>query len=522
MKYYADIRRLATGLLLSALFAFCLTHPVSEVFAQSPNRVLKQAVKALGGDKAIKAVRTRQAAGTITRQRDRRSGRLQIVTSQPNLYLYSTEIDGFETSEGYSGKSGWRRDSRDGLRTLTGGESLDFQFVAAYRNNLWLSAKKDKSRLALGGTAQVGDRPANVVTLISNRNIRLKMFFDATSGVLLREEFPDGEAVRTYDYSDYRNVNGRQEPFSIRLTVTGPTGGEEYDIKLDSVTHNQPAPASLFAFPQISNEPLPDIPALLKAVDENEEKVERILDNYAYTEVSTRREIDKDGKVKETSETEELSFYKGRRIRRLIAKNGQPLSTRDQEREDREVEKRVKKIEEELAEIEKGKQRGDSKRPGDDDRRASISGLFRASKLINPRRERFRGRDVIVFDFEPNPDYKGTKGIEKFGGKTAGAMWIAPDDKQVVRVEARLIESFKIGGGLLASLKEGSTFVLEAARINEEIWLPASVEVNVAVRAFLFIGLNFNQSVRYSDYKRFNVEAEKEKLKSPEGAPVKP
>jgi uncharacterized protein YfbU (UPF0304 family) len=30
----------------------------------------------------------------------------------------------------------------------------------------------------------------------------------------------------------------------------------------------------------------------------------------------------------------------------------------------------------------------------------------------------------------------------------------------------------------------------------------------------VFVGFSFNQTVRYSSYKRFNVEAEKEKLKT--------
>jgi hypothetical protein len=37
-------------------------------------------------------------------------------------------------------------------------------------------------------------------------------------------------------------------------------------------------------------------------------------------------------------------------------------------------------------------------------------------------------------------------------------------------------------------------------------------------------GLNINQTVTYGDYKRFNVESEKEKLKDPAPAekPIKP
>lgn len=500
-----------TSVCMRFKFVFFACFFVAQIaLAQTPDKILKQAAKALGGEKAITRVTSWQARGTITRQRDGRSGKIEMLRARPNLYYQFTDIEGFEAVTAYSGKSGWRRDSRDGLRTLVGQESLDFQLEANYRNNLWFSAKKDKAKLIASGTATVNDKPANVVTLISNRNIRLKLFFDATSGLLLREEIPAGESTRVVDYSEYRAVNGVQEAFAIKLT----TGTEQFTIRLDDITHNSPLDRTRFEFPKLSNEPLPDVQALLKAVDENEERVERLLDNYGFTETSTKREINKDGTAKETSETEDVSFYKGRRIRRLIARNGQPLSEKDQADELREVEKRIKKIESQLAEEAKGKKQNDADRPGDDDRKFSLVSLFRGSKFINPRRERFRGRDVIVFDFEPNPNYKGGKGIEKFGSGQVGAVWIDPQDKQVVRVESRFIKSLGIGGGLLGALKEGSTFMLEAALVNDELWLPSVIEINVSVRA-LIVGLSFNQSIRYSDYKRFNVDAEKEKLIAP-------
>ena len=43
---------------------------------------------------------------------------------------------------------------------------------------------------------------------------------------------------------------------------------------------------------------------------------------------------------------------------------------------------------------------------------------------MNPRRERFRGQDVLVFDFEPNPEFKAHKLAEKVVQKLAGVIWI--------------------------------------------------------------------------------------------------
>ena len=139
--------------------------------------------------------------------------------------------------------------------------------------------------------------------------------------------------------------------------------------------------------------------------------------------------------------------------------------------------------------------------------------MLRASKLVNPRRERFRSRDVIVFDFEPLPGYKPQKNYEKLFGKMAGAIWIDPIDKQVARVEARLVEAYKIGGGVLASLKVGANFTIEQERVNQEIWLPTRAEINLGVRVLLVKGININHTITYGDYKRFSVESEKEKLK---------
>ena len=493
----------------------------------APDKLLKQAAQALGGEKFFKPIKTRQAVGTVTRRSDGRSGKIQITTARPNFYLKVTELDGFETSEAYSGKSSWRRDSRMGLRTRVGQESLDFQFAALYHNQLWFTAKKEKIKAVVSGKDTVNSQAVNVVTLISNSNNRLMLFLDAATGLPLRAEFPTGALTLQCDYSDYRKVGGQMggwmEAHAMALTIKGGEQEAQYDIKFDSIQHNGTLAAKLFDFPQLPNEPLPDIPTLLKAVDENEERAEKLLDNYGFTENTIRRKINKNGTVEEESETEDVSFYKGRRLRRLIAKNGQPLTSSEQEKENRDIEKQVKKIEDNLAK-EARNERKNADRPGEDEdgRRFSLVKLFKSSRFVNPRRERFREREVIVFDFEPNPEIKGGKGIEKFGGKQQGAVWIDPNDKQVVRVESRFIEALKIGGGLVGALREGSTFVLEATRINEEIWLPAQIDINLGIKALLLFGFNVNIAIRYSDYKRFNVDAEKEKLSAPVAEPKKP
>jgi hypothetical protein len=45
------------------------------------------------------------------------------------------------------------------------------------------------------------------------------MYFDTASGLLIRDEIPAGDSKNTFDYSDFRAVDGIQEPFSIVSTI---------------------------------------------------------------------------------------------------------------------------------------------------------------------------------------------------------------------------------------------------------------------------------------------------------------
>jgi hypothetical protein len=496
-----------TFISLCILFTFTSAITVS---AQSADKIVKQAAKALGGEKAQKSIKSWQGTGTIVNSRSGESGSYQAATLLPNLYTTAYDLRGLEVSCGYNGKSAWTRDSRDGLRTLTGAESRDFQVEARWRNNLWLDYKKDKSKLAFAGKTEINGKPANSVSLTTVKNVKIKMHFDAASGILLRDELPAGEITRIFDYSDYRPVDGVMEPHALSVTA----GEERYEIKLDQVVHNSNLDRSIFDFPKVSNEPLPDIQALIKEVGQNEDEIERILENYTYTENVTKRTLDKKGQLRETeTETRELTFYKGNRIRRLIAKNGKPLSPEQEAAENKRVEKQIRKIQKQEAEREK---KGNSEEEDfDRNRRPSIADVLRASKLVNPRRERYRNRDVIVFDYEPLPGYKPEKDYEKIFGKMAGALWVDVADKQVARVEARLVEPYKIGGGLVASLKEGGSFVIEQDRVNDEIWLPTRADLNLGIKVLLVKGIDLNVAIAYGNYQRFNVEAEKEKLKDP-------
>jgi hypothetical protein len=132
---------------------------------------------------------------------------------------------------------------------------------------------------------------------------------------------------------------------------------------------------------------------------------------------------------------------------------------------------------------------------------------LRACQFVNPRRERFRGQDVLVFDFEPNPDFKPHKLPEKVVHELAGVVWVDEKAHDVARLEAYFVGDFKFAGGLVANLQKGTNFAFEQAFVNNEVWLPTYAEAHIGARFLLVKGIKFNEVTRYSDYKRFNVDS---------------
>lgn len=474
--------------------------------AQSPSKILAAANKALGGEKALRSVTSWQMTGTIKRLSDGAAGKYTSYAAGGRMFGEAYDLDGFEFSSGYNGRSGWTRDSKDGLRTMTGKAANDLQAEAAYRNSRWLNAKAEKIKLASGGVTTLYDKQYDLVLLTTPKGVRIQLYFDRMTKLLFREVIERGTEIKAYDHFDYRNVNGLQVPHQIKWQINGETT----EIKIDDVIVDRPIAKSVFDFPQVSNEPLPDITALLNEIRANADKVDEILENYSYTELRIDRERDAAGNlVERSSEKRLLTFYKGYRINRLIEKNGKPLSPGDQENEDRDAQKQVAEIERKVAAREKREiASGAAGQPKGEGARITIADALKGSFLTSPRRERFKGRDVIVFDYEPDPAFKPQTRNERLFALCTGAVWVDTSTKQVVRLEAVLSKS---AGNFLAKAKSGASFTIDNELVNNEIWLPAQADINLQIK-ILFAGININNLIKYSDYSRFETEIKDAKV----------
>jgi len=484
-----------------AFFGVC-----SVARGQSADKIIDQYLHAAGGVKVLRGITTVKTEGTISDAATGESGSYTLIIKSPSR-LYSEEVVGnAHTIEAYNGKSAWKQDSA-GLATLTGADAASLEARARYSVLGLANYKKAKIRATLLGEAAVLGRPVDHLQITTAAGLRQDVFFDKQSHLLAEEATPvsrgDGERIT---YGDYRPVEGAMEPYRMEIR----RGNHVLTVSVAQVTVNQPVEDVIFNFPARSAQPLPDIAQLLKDVNQNQKQVDALVDQYACRETEENHEADGKGHTKTTVTEYDVFYLRGEEVRRAVRKNGKDLSADEQQKENARVEKRVREYEKQQEKDGGGS--AEAKRQKEEE--AGISSILRVSRFVNARRERFRGHDVIVFDFEPNPGYKPKNLTESVLQKLVGVVWVDEQARQVVRLEARFTDSMKIGGGLVASVQKGSAFVFEQSKINNEVWLPSYTEAHFAARVLLLKGMQGDFVARYSDYQKFRVESVAKTLKN--------
>jgi hypothetical protein len=516
----------ATRKLLLVLCCILFSGISSPCFAQSAQKIVDEYVHAEGGAKALAKIQTARITGSLAEDATGRSGTYSLITKAPNKFYSEIIIGPRRLIESYNGKSAWGQDTSDlddsgqetgtdsssdsagAPHTLTGAVALEWEAAGRYLNSRLADAKKSKFGLQLINTEDVGGRKAYHVRVALSPRVSRELFFDAQTHLLIREIIPaaaqqqpgsKNATAEELDYADYRRIDGVETPYRITLRRLG----RSYTITVSRIEWNAPVNDSVFDFPNSKGRPLPDIKALLLDVAKNQKAIEELQKQYTCHVIAEEEKIGSKGDVT-SREVKEYDVFNcgGDEIRHLVKDDSKPLTAEQQHKEDERFNKEFSEFQKKQAELanDPKKQEKEYER-----QQTQISDFLRAESFTNPRRERFRGQDVIVFDFGPNPDFKPRKLVESIVQKLVGVVWIDEQARDVARLEARFSETAKIGGGLLASLDKGTNLVIEQTKINGEVWLPSYAEVHATARV-VFVKVHQNEIDRYSDYKKFRVE----------------
>jgi hypothetical protein len=190
--------------------------------------------------------------------------------------------------------------------------------------------------------------------------------------------------------------------------------------------------------------------------------------------------------------------------RRQTVKDGVPVPKTELEKQDREHQKQVTDAAQGRRDRRARRRRNCRDLSAED--KDIIRDLFGVYDIRLVGREAIGGESAIALTFKPRSNYKPKTRQGEIMKHIAGRAWVSEADHQLARLDAEVVDKISFGLGLLAKLQKGSRISAERHKFNNEVWLPSRVEVLVDARVLLLKGMNFRETIEYSDHRKFTVD----------------
>jgi hypothetical protein len=520
-------------LVVAAVASTAVAQEAAKKSAKLPSaeKIVDNYHKAIGGKKA--AARKDAIYEWIVQLNNQPIGTARTLRKAPASERFELTFGNGQIISATNNRSAWEIGLDKQLRTLTSVEAATAKLQATLASSRLVDFKKANVLARVVSLGDPGSEPAYIVEFSTRSGARLHYYFSLKSKLVTKITADVNNAGEVKNnrliFEDYRSEQGLLEPHRVRMTV--PSGGTaagsgELTLVLHSVKYNTGLDDQIFDPPGASEKL--DVAALLREVALNQDQTEHRVAEYSFKQTETDREINGKGELKkQTVKVYEVFPLPNREpVQKLISENGVLLTTERAAKEEKRVQEEFLKAErdKEKDEREAARRRAErekkNNKDGEEDGNPAISLFLRVCDFVSPRRERFEGRESIVFDFRPRAGFKPKSREESLIAKLVGVVWIDPIDKQVMRLEARLAEGFKMAGGLLVSLKPGAALVMEQTRMQQGVWLPRFAQINLSVKVLLFGGGDFNKTIEWSEYKHFSGDVKDYKIEAP--ANVKP
>jgi hypothetical protein len=229
------------------------------------------------------------------------------------------------------------------------------------------------------------------------------------------------------------------------------------------------------------------------------------MKDYTWQAHSVERHYDSHGKIEFTRrETWETLILDGQPRRRMLERDGSPLSPEEQRGEQKKLDQAVGKL---SSETPAGKQR--RLEEAERQRKREFAFLSEIPDLFDLRLESestVDGRPVWVVSGAPRPGARPKSRDAKILLKVRGRMWIDKATYQWAKVEVETTDTIS-WGLFLARLDSGAKLTFEQTEVNSELWLPKRLFLSGSGRLGLVKRLVEDQEIQWSSYKRFSVDS---------------
>jgi hypothetical protein len=237
---------------------------------------------------------------------------------------------------------------------------------------------------------------------------------------------------------------------------------------------------------------------------EADERNQKLAEQYAFREHVEERKLDKQGEVKRTeSTTYDVAHLCGRNYQRVIARDGQPLSAKEDFKESQKLDRCIEKLNAESPDRRLKRLRKEEEEL--DDQRKLRREVLNAFNFTIEGDEELHGAATWRIRVEPKADYEPAFKKAAFLSKLAGVIWISKADYGWVKTEVETIAPAKFGLFLL-TLKQGAHMEFSQTKVNDELWMMNQLRLRFNARVLL-AGLRREILVDWSEFKKFTSDS---------------
>ena len=178
-------------------------------------------------------------------------------------------------------------------------------------------------------------------------------------------------------------------------------------------------------------------------------------------------------------------------VKRLIEKNGQPLSAAAAQAE----QARLQSFIHDSSAMEKQKRDA-----AHDDKNATE--LLKMLPAAFIWKVEGRSGGVLTLHFEPDPSFNPPDMQSRVLGAMNGELKINEEQQRIQEISGKLTRDVTIGWGLLGRLHQGGTFRVERKELSPRVWQIVETHVHIEGKALLFKNIGQQQDEVQTDFTR--------------------
>jgi len=258
------------------------------------------------------------------------------------------------------------------------------------------------------------------------------------------------------------------------------------------------------------NRPLPDPEELYKAVRANLVRAETVAHLYAFKERRTDVHTNPFGRIG-TGGTKLYDVYPSpiRQLtyRRLIERDGVPLTPAELAAEDSRYRRRVAERQAEQAvRADEGQREADALRARER-RQRRVEDIVNVLQFTLEDRTVHEGVPAFIVSFVPKPNAKPVTREGRTAVNFEGKIWIGEATSEVMQVEATSIDDITFGYGLVARVGKGALASMTRRQVAGDLWMPTRIALSGRGRAAMFRTLVLDFEVDWFDYRRLEGDS---------------